>query len=99
MSHSDKHPTKKQKIQARNKRDLRVNTQEEFHEDFRQKAREFEEDIKENLAREAERTEEGEVIWSARLQTVRNRLTGKKRMAAERWNRFSGTAGGGGRGL
>jgi hypothetical protein len=99
MSHSDKHPTKKQKIQARNKRDQRVNAQEEFHDDFRKKAREFEEEIKENLAREPERDAEGEVVWSARLQHVRNRLNGKKRMASERWNRFAGTAGGGGRGL
>ena len=37
--------------------------------------------------------------WSARMQEVRNKLDGRKRMAEDRWNRFSGTSGGGGRGL
>ncbi|MBY0354185.1 MAG: hypothetical protein K2Q12_00470 [Rickettsiales bacterium] len=37
-------------------------------------------------------------VWSARTQEVRNKLTGKKNMARDRWNRFAGTAGGGGMG-
>lgn len=37
--------------------------------------------------------------WSEKVSTVRNRLTGKKRTSKERWNRFAGTSGGGGRGL
>lgn len=37
--------------------------------------------------------------WSDKVSKVRNRLTGKKRESKERWNRFAGTSGGGGRGL
>lgn len=36
---------------------------------------------------------------SDKVSRVRNRLTGKKRVAKERWNRFSGTSDAGGRGL
>lgn len=43
--------------------------------------------------------DESEVIWSAKVGEVRNRLTNKKRASTERWNRFAGTEGGGGRGL
>jgi len=34
-----------------------------------------------------------------KVNAVRNRLTGQKRLSRERWNRFAGTSGGGGRGL
>jgi hypothetical protein len=34
-----------------------------------------------------------------KVATIRNRLTGQKRESKERWNRFAGTSGGGGRGL
>lgn len=37
--------------------------------------------------------------WHGKTQEVRNRLTGKKRDAKERWNRFAGTGDEGGRGL
>ena len=37
--------------------------------------------------------------WSAKTVTIRNRLTDKKRVSAERWNRFSGTDAAGARGL
>ena len=40
-----------------------------------------------------------EVIWSAKLDIVRNRVNGSRRMATERWNRFAGTSGGGAKGL
>lgn len=39
-----------------------------------------------------------EVVWSAQTQNIRNRLTGRKRMARDRWNRFAGTAESGGMG-
>lgn len=41
---------------------------------------------------------EEEVVWSAKMQSIRNRLTDRKRMAEDRWNRFAGTSGGGGMG-
>jgi hypothetical protein len=37
--------------------------------------------------------------WSDKVSKVRNKLTGKKRLSKERWNRFAGTGGEGGRGL
>lgn len=40
-----------------------------------------------------------DMVWSAKTQEIRDRLTGKKRMSQDRWNRFAGTEGGGGRGL
>ena len=49
------------------------------------------------LASTAEKQDD--LIWSAKVGEVRNRLTDKKRAATERWNRFAGTEGGGGRGL
>jgi len=42
---------------------------------------------------------EDEVVWSAKVGEVRNRLTDRKRASKDRWNRFAGTEGGGGRGL
>ncbi len=43
--------------------------------------------------------QEDDLVWSAKVGEVRNRLTGKKRASQERWNRFAGTEDGGGRGL
>lgn len=40
-----------------------------------------------------------EQVWSEKVGSIRNRLTGQKRSSKERWNRFAGTSGGGGRGL
>ncbi len=37
--------------------------------------------------------------WEDKVAVIRNRLTGKKRTSKERWNRFAGTGGEGGRGL
>ena len=34
-----------------------------------------------------------------KVAMIRNRLTGQRRQSKERWNRFAGTSGGGGRGL
>lgn len=38
-------------------------------------------------------------LWSEKVSTIRNKLTGKKRTSKDRWNRFAGTDGGGGMGL
>lgn len=101
MAHKEQHLSHKQKrkaaIAARNKRDNRVNIQADLHEENLQQDREREKELHEA---ELKRTTDadGNVVWSARLQEVRNRLNGKKRMADDRWNRFAGTSGGGGRG-
>lgn len=36
--------------------------------------------------------------WSAKLTSIRNRLDNSRRVSDDRWNRFAGTEGGGGRG-
>lgn len=56
---------------------------------------------KEREAAEVSRRAEaapGTEVWSAKLQEVRNKLTGKKRKSRDRWNRFAGTAAAGGQG-
>lgn len=102
MSHRDKHKpqthheAKKAAITARNKRDLRIKNTAELLAESEQKERERERELAEQLTRSTDA--DGNVVWSAKLQDVRNRLTGRKRMADDRWNRFAGTASGGGRG-
>lgn len=95
--HAGKHAAKKAAILARNKKHTLINEQAAFHEDSQRREREREAGVQ-DAALESSVGADGEVVWSAKLQEVRNRLTGKKRMAADRWNRFAGTAGGGGRG-
>ena len=43
--------------------------------------------------------DENDMVWSSQVVSIRNRLTDKKRVSKERWNRFSGTSDAGGRGL
>ncbi|MFZ4541433.1 MAG: hypothetical protein ACOYNL_06435 [Rickettsiales bacterium] len=47
----------------------------------------------------AEKQSAGQPVWSAKMQMIRDKNTGRRQMAKERWNRFAGTEGGGGRGL
>lgn len=49
--------------------------------------------------RQADAKKEDDLVWSAKMGEVRNRLTDKKRASKERWNRFAGTESGGARGL
>jgi hypothetical protein len=37
-------------------------------------------------------------IWSAKVQQIKNINTGRRRAAQDKWNRFAGTSGAGGRG-
>lgn len=55
-------------------------------------------DLKEGLKPGREEKSQDE-IWSEKVATVRNRLTDHRRTSKERWNRFAGTGGEGGRGL
>lgn len=96
--HQSKHAAKKATILARNKRHTLVNEQADFHEGSLAREREREVALREAHVAESSVGADGEVVWSAKLQEVRNKLNGKKRMASDRWNRFAGTAGGGGRG-
>ena len=43
--------------------------------------------------------EEDQKTWSGKLQEVRNKNTGHRRVAEDRWNRLAGTSGGGGRAM
>ncbi|MGB1540019.1 MAG: hypothetical protein ACPG80_03580 [Rickettsiales bacterium] len=92
---------KKKRIIARNKRHNLINLMSQQHESVAAN-RELsapELDAEEELKRSrAEKEAEEPDVWSARIGKVRNRLTGKKKRAKERWNRFAGTSGGGGRG-
>ncbi|MDX2072775.1 MAG: hypothetical protein SFX19_00230 [Alphaproteobacteria bacterium] len=58
-----------------------------------------EEEKRRKTNRLSEAKKEDDLVWSAKVGEVRNRLTDKKRASKERWNRFAGTEGGGGRGL
>lgn len=44
------------------------------------------------------RAENAPKLWSEKLNTIRNRLDNSRRLSDDRWNRFAGTADGGGRG-
>ena len=100
----DSRKEKKKRILARNKRHNLVNLMAWQHEGVAA-SRELsapEYDIEKSRADEKLRKEhdvEESVIWSEKVSFVRNRITNKKRASKERWNRFAGTSGGGGRGL
>lgn len=102
---SDHHHSKKEKKKQqllRNQRTLHINQQAEAHELGRILEREREEEMREAAlvsARVAERQSAGETVWSAKMQMIKNKNTGRHTMAKERWNRFAGTESGGGRGL
>lgn len=95
---------KKARIRERNKRHHIVNLMAWEHEAQAEsgmlEAPRVDPEKEREKSRERKRGEdEEEMVWSARVGKVRNRLTGKKRAAKERWNRFAGTSAGGGRGL
>ena len=104
MSH---HADKKQKKLAQllsNRRHQNIIMNEEEHARGRDLEKEREEELEE-AARTSSRStalknkQGAEPVWSARMQAIRDRNTGRERMAKERWNRFAGTESGGGRGL
>ena len=92
---------KKARIRDRNKKHHLVNLMAWQHESVGQSgsiaAPEFDPEKSRDAAELAER-EDGEIVWSERVGTIRNRVNGKKRNALDKWNRFAGTSDGGGRG-
>jgi hypothetical protein len=92
---------KKKRIMDRNKRHNLINLMAWQHEGVGEhggiSAPEFNPEKSRDYERRKQREEE--VVWSEKVAFVRNRITGKKRASKERWNRFAGTSGGGGRGL
>jgi plasmid maintenance system killer protein len=98
--HSKKH--KKQQQLLKNLHTLHINQQAEVHGRNRDLDVEREEELRDAAAassRAAAKDASGKPVWSAKLQMIRDKNTGRERMAKERWNRFAGTEGGGGRGL
>lgn len=102
---SDHHHSKKHKKQQLIAKQRQLQRNQQMIDDqgrSRDLDREREEELRDAAlasARIAEKTSAGKPVWSAKLQEIRNRNTGRKREATERWNRFAGTEGGGGRGL
>lgn len=102
---SDKHATpKKEKKLAQllsNRRTQRINM---AAEDALARGRDLEEEREEERkkalgASRSAAAKGDEPAWSARMQQIRNKNTGRLEMSKERWNRFAGTESGGGRGL
>lgn len=85
---------KKKLLLERNKRQNIIFQHAEQHAKNVELAREEEQKRFDSLQTSAAASEEE--IWSAKVQEVRNKLTGKKRAARDRWNRYAGTSGGGG---
>jgi hypothetical protein len=107
MSHHPKHhdDKKHKKLQQllKNRKFQQINQQEDALARGRDLEKEREDELREQATRSSrlsaqKRTSE-QPVWSARLQEIRDRNTGAKRMATERWNRFAGTEESGGRGL
>ena len=90
----DEKQEKKKAIKERNKRDFHIF---QHLRQLRQERARVDE-LEDAITVTATPTEEP-VVWSAKTQEIKNRLTDKKRMAKERWNRFAATSDSGGRGL
>ncbi|MBN8543912.1 MAG: hypothetical protein J0M34_06575 [Alphaproteobacteria bacterium] len=100
--HSDAKKLKKKLQNLKNRRHQVINQHAEQHGRERDLDLEREEELRDSAREASERgakNKKDEPTWSARMQEVRNKLDGRKRMAEDRWNRFAGTEGGGGRGL
>tara|TARA_B100001123_G_scaffold409474_1_gene503630 strand:- start:3 stop:305 length:303 start_codon:yes stop_codon:yes gene_type:complete len=97
------HPklTKRQMIRMRNKRNQMIFQHARIHQ--AEHNRIVEDELMARLSQDdgktTEQRAEDKEVWSAKTQMVRNRITGKRTKAKERWNRFAGTSGGGARGL
>jgi len=104
--HKHHHADKKEKklVQLlKNRRTQRIN----LAEDQLARGRELEKEREEKLTKSAlgssraaeKQKKAGEPAWSAKMQQIRDKNTGRLEMSKERWNRFAGTESGGGRGL
>lgn len=87
---------KKKLLLERNKRHQEINLHAKQHQENTELLRK--EDKKRFQSFQSQGESSGEPVWSARLQEIRDKNTGRKRAARDRWNRFSGTEGGGGMG-
>lgn len=104
MSHHEKHSKKlkRQQLLLKQRHQQQIQQMDADLSRSRDLDREREEELRDAAlasARIAEKTSAGKPVWSAKLQMIRDKNTGRERMAKERWNRFAGTEGGGARGL
>ena len=99
MDVMDKHKAKKKAILKRNKHDFVVRKMIEDKQRENERAEEDEKKKQDSL--EASYSVPGVIDGEAaeKVTQFKNRVTGKKRASRERWNRFAGTSGAGGRGL
>lgn len=88
---------KKRLLLERNKRHHEINLHAEQHQAATERAR-AEEAKRAPSSPSSGGASQDAPVWSARLQEIRNKNTGRKRTARDRWNRFAGTEGGGGMG-
>lgn len=104
MSHTHERKARKLLQILKNRKTQAINLQEEQLARGRDLEKEREEEINRATQRASRagatrRQQQAEPVWSARMQEIRDRNTGRARQAQERWNRFAGTEAGGGRGL
>lgn len=97
MSDVDKEIKKlKKKVQLlKNRHQQMIFQHADQHARERDLDREREDEVREAGERASRRgadAQKGEPVWSARMQEIRSKLDGKKRMADERWNRYAGTS-------
>lgn len=92
--------TRKQIIRARNRRNQLIFQHARIHK--AEHNRIVEDDLERRLSEKDDKTreqkEQEKEVWSAKTQMIRNRLTGKKTKAKERWSRFAATSDSGARG-
>jgi hypothetical protein len=92
--------TKKQKIRLRNKKNQMIFQHARIHQ--AEHDRITEEDLERRQSREDGKTKEQRAeekeAWSAKTQMIKNRITGRKTKAKERWSRFAATSDSGSRG-
>lgn len=98
MTHHETKKEKKKRILERNKRNQKIFWAMELLKQASEGAGTPEVELSPKESDEDRRKKEEQVVWSAKTQEIRNRLTGKKRAAQERWNRFAATSDAGGMG-
>ncbi len=98
---SHKHPpTKKEVIRARNKRHLIINQLSELANQAPADSHPIAAPVG-PIQQPVTALSTDQIAYSGntKLDAIRNRINGRRRVAKDRWNRFAGTSGGGGRGL
>ena len=106
MSHHEKKLSKKLRQIFHNRHTQQINQQAEVHERNRELDREREEEARataaassRNAARKGAQALGESKSGNRQLDLIRETNSHRSRVAQDRWNRFAGTAGGGGRGL